>query len=153
MTAHVSQGCRVFRTLMRLIRSYPDRALSTPTVLGVDDWAIHKWFTCGSILVDLARHRPVDLLSDCSSGSLAAWLRAHPGAEVIDRDRANAYAEGARDGASGAIQFADRCHLVDNLADALESCFRAKRAPSKLRRPGATGAAQLPLFALEEVGA
>lgn len=112
-------------TLIRLIRSLPDPVAATaPGVLGVDEFALRRGHSDGTLLVG------------CQSTSTPAarslsWptdrpIRSPPGwppgcwAEVICRDRAGCYAEAAARAAPLAIQVADRWHLWPNLGEAVK---------------------------------
>jgi transposase len=112
-------------TLLRLVRRLPLPVIPLLQAIGVDDWAHRKRQRYGTIVVDLERQRPVALLNDREAETLADWLRVHPSVTVIARDRLKAYRDGARAGAPQATQVADRFHLLQNLAEALDQVFSA----------------------------
>lgn len=118
-------------TLLRLVRRTPLPPLPTPRVLGVDDWSFLKGRVFGTLLADLERHQPIDLLPDREGPTLTARLLAHPGVEIVSRDRSTTYAEAIHLGAPTAQQIADRWHLLKNLGEAVETFLFNKKAVLK----------------------
>ncbi|MBO0784103.1 MAG: ISL3 family transposase, partial [Ktedonobacteraceae bacterium] len=118
-------------TLLRLLHAQPVQEHLTPRILGVDDFSFLRARSFGAILIDLEKRIPVDVLPDRDAETFAKWLLAHPGVELISRDRGGSFAEGGRSGAPQAVQCADRFHLLVNLSETLEALFLGKRTTLK----------------------
>jgi transposase len=124
---HLSRhGSPVSRnTLLRRVRSVSVPEGPEPRIIGIDDWAWRKGNRYGTLIVDLQRGCPMDVLEDRTAETVATWLQSHPDVTIVARDRAEAYAAGIRQGAPEATQVADRFHLLKNLAAALQEVFSA----------------------------
>ncbi|MEE7459898.1 hypothetical protein MFUR16E_00315 [Methylobacterium fujisawaense] len=104
--------------VLSLVRAALVPARPEPRVVGIDEWAWRRGRSYGTLIVDLERHTVIDLLPDRDATSVAGWLRAHPGIEIVARDRAEIFAEGVR---AGAPQALDRFHFLCNLGLALHA--------------------------------
>jgi transposase len=110
-------------TILRRVKTAPDEPEPSYRFVGIDDFALRKGHTYGTILVDLQRGRVIDLFDGRDGVPVVAWLERHPGIEVITRDRWAAYANACSIGAPHALQVADRFHLVGNIRELVEHLF------------------------------
>jgi transposase len=107
-------------TLLRRVKRAEARSPEPPRFVGIDDWAWCKGQRYGTIVVDLETSEVIDLLPDRDAATVKVWLSAHPGVELVSRDRASSYSQAATEAASKAQQVADRWHLLKNVREAIE---------------------------------
>lgn len=115
-------------TLLRLIRRLKLPPVPEVEVLGVDEFAFRRGRRFGTILIDLAIRRPVDVLPDHTADTFADWLQGREHVQTICRDRGGSFAEGTQRALPGVPQVADRWHILHNLATAVERALRRHRA-------------------------
>ena len=114
-------------TLLCYLRNIVPSPDAPVRVLGIDDFAIRRGDSYGTILVNLETGKPLDLLADRTAEAVLPWLEGHQEIEVVSRDRASAYADAVRRALPHATQVADHYHLVQNLREHLQRFLDRKR--------------------------
>jgi hypothetical protein len=99
-------------------------------------FALRRGQVYATILIDAETGDRVDVLLGRTADVVEAWLRDHPGVQIICRDGSGTYAEAARRAVPGAVQAGDRWHLWHGLAEAVgkevaahASCWAAAGPP------------------------
>ncbi|MER5623839.1 ISL3 family transposase [Streptosporangium sp. NPDC002544] len=105
-------------TTLRILLRLPSPQPPVPRVLGVDDFALRRRHRYATVLINAETRERVDVLADRTADTLEAWLRTHPGVQVVCRDGSSAYAEAIRRALPEAIQVTDRWHLWQGLGEA-----------------------------------
>ena len=100
----------------------------SPRVLGVDEFALRKGRTYGTLMVDFERRVPVDIFEGIAAKDLTAWLKNHPQVEVLAKDRTWAYRLAGQTALPQAQQVADWFHLVQNVSLALKDLLHSRRS-------------------------
>ncbi len=114
-------------TLLRYLRAIPPPPKTSVRVVGIDDFAMKRGDSYGTILVNIETRKPLTLLPDRTAEAVMPWLKSHPEIAVVSRDRASAYADAAKRALPHATQVADRYHLVHNLREHLQQFLDRKR--------------------------
>ena len=113
-------------TFIRIIRKEQIEVNTSYKYIGIDDWAFRKGLTYGTLICDLETHRPIDVLKDRTTKTLADWLENHRDIEIVTRDRANAYSKAVDDTLPSAVQIADKWHLLKNMSGGLNSILQSQ---------------------------
>lgn len=79
-------------TLLRI----PLPAGQMPRVIGVYDFALRRRPRYATMLIDAETRQRIDVLPDRTADTLEAWLRTHPGVEVMCNDGSATYAVAIR---------------------------------------------------------
>lgn len=107
---------------------------SSVTKVCVDDFALRKRFSYGTVMVDLESHRIIDLIPSRETSDVAKWLATFPNIQVISRDGAAVYSSAATDSHPEAVQVSDRFHLIKGLSEAINK-YIIREFPARVEIP------------------
>ena len=90
---------------------------SSVKMICVDDFALRKRFSYGTVMINLENHRIIDMIPSRDTNDVCNWLKTFHNIEVISRDGAITYAFVATNSHPDVIQISDRFHLIKGLSE------------------------------------
>lgn len=103
----------------------------------VDDFAIRKRFSYGTIMVDLETHRIIDIIPSRETSDVPKWLKTYHNLKIVSRDGSLSYDSAITGSHPNALQISDRFHLIKGLSEAVTR-FIIRKFPSKVEIPVVT---------------
>lgn len=91
----------------------------------IDDFALKKRHTYGTIMIDIDTHQVVDLIHSRDREEVISWLKTFPNLEIVSRDGSITYAYSIAEAHPNAIQISDRFHLLQNLTKYCAEFFKS----------------------------
>lgn len=83
----------------------------------IDDFALKKRYSYGTVMVDWDTHRIIDMIPSRESNEVCIWLSTYPNISMISRDGVSGYASAGAKAHPNAVQVTDRFHLLKNLTE------------------------------------
>lgn len=102
----------------------------------IDDFAVKKRKSYGTIMVDIKTNCIVDLLESRDNMKVREWLATFPNIQLVSRDGSASFRSAITGAHPKAIQVTDRFHLVKNLVKSI----------SKYMKREITGRIEIPLI-------
>lgn len=107
---------------------------SSVKMVCVDDFALRKRVSYGTVMVDLESHRIIDLIPSRETSDVQKWLSTFPNIKVVSRDGATIYSSATTNAHPDAVQISDRFHLIKGLSEVANK-YIVREFPARIEIP------------------
>ena len=101
----------------------------TITAVCIDDFAIKKRRSYGTIMVDIFTHQILDMIDSRDYETVCEWLKSYPNLRIISRDGSVTYNNAITGAHPEALQISDRFHLLKNLSSYVTEYLKKRLKP------------------------
>lgn len=100
----------------------------------VDDFALRKRFSYGTVMVNLENCRIIDMIPPKETSTVEKWLSTFPNIEVVSRDGASTYSSVTSSSHPDAVQISDWFHFIKGLSEVINK-YIIREFPARIEIP------------------